>query len=183
MSHIFTEGGDGASEHSLADAVSNAIADAIKGHDFGGDHICNFVIVMDGYVFDGKKYRVKLRVLIYDFELAQEDYYHDLQKYEKERHKMDVREHYYAALMHGKRFSSKHDSFLEELRHELEKHHDIGHLDITMVAPQSVHDHLAQELGYQPNLKPVYPAPHTDLADPTLGPGSAGGHKDNDEAA
>ena len=175
MTHIFTEGGKGSSKLSLFDAVNNAMGDALKGHNFGGDHLCTFTIVMDGYEYDGKEYRVKLKVVIYDYELAHKDYYHALEKHRHEMEEQNVVGAYFMASHFAHIYHHHKNHFADRLKEVLEQEHNIPHMDtISYIAPDHVHQHLALEMGYDPQLVPVYPRPHTDLPEPTLGPGVAG---------
>jgi hypothetical protein len=186
MSHIFIEEGQGTSDKSLSAALANAMGDALGYHKFDGDHQCTISVVIDGYFFDGKTYRVKLRVVIFDHELAQEDLYHAV---EQQHHDQEEQEKfmgaYYAATLHAHLFTHHRDHLSHELKDMFEHHlAPSAHIDgFTLVAPQEFHDIAAQELGYTPGAAPVYPKAHTDLSDPTLGAGYHGSGSEDDKAA
>lgn len=182
MSHIFMEESSGSSEHSLADAINNAIGMALQSRKSDGDHMRSLTVVVDGYEFDGKKYRVKLRVIILDHELAYEDHNREIEKMrEHEKEPSHISGVYLAAAHASHSYHSRHDHFAERLKEVLEHtEHRHGIDEVRVVAPSEVHDHIERELGYAYTPQgPKYPKPHTDLAEPTLGPGSAGSSLDD----
>lgn len=175
MTHIFTEIGEGTSIKSLTDAIASAFGQALQSHNFGGDHLCSTSIVMDGYDFDGKTYRVRARVIIFDHTLAHDDIYKEIEKmHEKEDMQKHLMDDYYAAKMHEHQMHEKNNRLYELFHHMIEYHGHFVHLDnITMIAPREFLQTIALENGINPDLQPIYRQAHTDLASPTLGPGYA----------
>lgn len=176
MTHIFMDESDGVSGQSLSDAVANAIQSAFKHNIKGGGHKFSLTVIIDGWSFDGKRYRVHLRVAMFDHDLAHEDIYHEIEKERARREQLnrDMANHLYAAIYHKHSFRSSHDEFAEKLRDVLDIAHE-GPEYLTVVTDSKTHDHLMREVGYSPERKPVYPRAHTDLGEPSLGPGGGYG--------
>jgi hypothetical protein len=178
MSHIFTKYGEGDSDRSLTKAISNAFGDALESHDFGGDHLFSTTIIIEGYHFDGETYRVKIRVIIVDHQLAQEDLLKEITGSQKEATDNDemqknlIEEHYLA--MHLYHHSFDKNTHFYGLMHDMAEYHgSFEHLgDVTVIATEPVHHLVAKESGFEPILNPIYRQAHVDLATPTLGPGS-----------
>ena len=170
MTHIFAERGEGSSKESLSSAINDALSNALKDHNFNGDHQCFLSLVITGYHFDGKKYRVKLRVLIFDYELAQEDLYHQLEEQRSDTLKLQENHmnQFYAAVYYTHLYHSGMDNMLNMLKGSIETYNSGFDLrSVTIVSTEAFHNYLAQEFGVQPTLVPVTP-PHVDLPDPAL---------------
>lgn len=179
MSHIFIEESHGTSKKSLSNAIASAIQAGVKQHHFDGDHICSISIVIDGYEKIGEEFHVKLRVIIFDHELAREDYYKEIEKYSHAQHeKEDLMNHYYAASLHATETQLQSREFFDHMKHTLEDQMHFVHLDhIEMIAPEHVHMVIAKELGYESGWQPILSA-HIDLSGPSLGPGNNEGQAD-----
>ena len=185
MSHIFIESGEGSSDRSLTAAIANAFGKALQSHYFGGDHLCSTSIIIDGYDFDGKNYRVRVRVIIFDHELAKEDVYKEIEKtHEKEDMQRHLMDDYYAAMHMAMQTRHTHHHFHDLIHDMMDKIGHFDHLDqVTIIAPEPVHQQVALETGIDPTLTPVYRQAHIDLATPTLGPGSSSDSGKTDKAA
>jgi hypothetical protein len=185
MTHIFIENGEGSSDQSLTAAIANAFGKALQAHNFGGDHLCSTTILIDGYDFDGTTYRVKVKVIIFDHELAHEDIYKEIEKmHEKQDMQKHLMDDYYAA-MHLSSHMRHMDNHFHDMIHDMvEQYGHFDHLDnVSVIAPEPVHHLVAQEGGFEPYLTPVYRQAHVDLAAPTLGPGSSNDTGKTDKAA
>ena len=185
MSHTFTEEGRGRSEKSLTAAIANAFGNALKNHDFGGDHLCTTSIVIDGYDYDGKTYFVRVRVIIFDHELAKEDVYKEIKKLQEEQ---DIKQHliddYHAAMLYAHRLGEQHHYMRDVINQLMEQHGGVEHIDsMSVIAPHNVFQTMAHENGVDFDLQPIYRQAHVDMPTPTLGPGSASESGKTDKAA
>ena len=185
MSHIFAEDGEGESEDDLTMAITSAIQNALGQHKFSGDHLYSMSVMVVGYDFDGKKYHVKVKVFIFDFELAKEDYYKEIEKFAKQRHDQDdALHHYYMAVYGGQHRHHYHDEFFEQFRDNMDHINDVSHIhDIHLIASLDVHNQIAIDFGHHPELQTPLPRVHAALETLTLGPGHGSGSWDSDKAA
>ena len=184
MTHIFTEEAEVSSEDSLSAAVAKAFQSALKACVQDGDHAMSLTVVIEGYHFDGKNYTVKLRVIVFDHELAKEELYEELEKEYRQRFQEEQKlmDHMHAAFY--ARPAYHHDHVTEALEHSAENYGSLDHIDnVTFIAPQPFHDQMSREMGVDPDAKPAAPKPHVDIAEPALGPGSGGSHGDEGKQA
>ena len=185
MTHIFIESGEGSSDQSLTAAIASAFGQALQSHNFGGDHLCSTTILIEGYDYDGTTYRVKLKVIIFDNELAHEDIYKEIEKaHEKEDMKKNLLDDYYAATYMAHHIQHNAHYFHDLMHDMVERYGHFDHLeDVSIIAPEPVHNLLADENGFAQSLTPIYRQAHVDLATPTLGPGSSNDTGKADKAA
>jgi hypothetical protein len=166
MTHIFSEKGEGHSKESLSAAITQAFGSALRAHKFEGDHHCNVSMIVTGSHFDGKRYHVKLRVVIFDYELAHEDLYHQLEdqrKHDQELEQNHVNQ-FFAAVYYTHLYHAGMSNMLDMLKGSLEWHQgDLNLKSVTFISTENFHNYLAQEFGVQPTLIPVN-APALDKA-------------------
>jgi hypothetical protein len=142
---------------------------------------------MDGYDYDGKTYRVQMRVIIFDHTLAHDDIYKEIEKIHKddrEHQQKKIMDDYHAAQLHAQQIREKHNQLYEMMSDMIETSHAFSHLDtITLIAPHATLVHIAGENGFSPDLQPVYSQAKLDLSGPSLGPRSPVSDGTSDKAA
>jgi hypothetical protein len=170
----------GHSKHSLSEAIANAVGEAMGELHGDGDNQISLTVIVDGYEFDGKEYRVSVRVMMIDYTASQHELYEHLNN-----DAPNLANDMTAAIYAKRSFDANDDRLAHEMEHYLEDTFmDDGGIDsFTLIAHPFTHNHLEMEAGYferrdfHPQNDYKYDAP-----EPGLGGGASGGASNEDTA-
>ena len=189
MTHIIPGEGKGKSGHSLMEALVNAIAKAKSQVGIRGDHKTAMAVIIDGYDFNGEDYEVSVKISVVDFDLAQDDIYHenddDLE--ERREHSEEMSNAFYASsfgIIHHNPDAPDQDGIENVVEaklaeyEEIDAHSSIEQNGLKLYASNDVHDLLANEIMQMRQDKVM----KNDMPSLDLG-GGGGSSARTDEAA
>lgn len=181
MTHIFVEEGQATSRSSRIEAISKALSSALAHTQFSGDHRSKISLIIEGCSFKNGKYHASVELIIFDDDAGKEEEEDLLRQLindnnqEEEDVQKPMMDQYRAAVLNAQVLSRDYNHLQMIIMDVISQSGYPYSVDeLTVIARQSIHVAIGLELGYGLQTTPVFRQAHTDLHDPTLGPGTAG---------
>lgn len=181
MTQIEMEAATGRSKNNLMEAIADAFRQALAGR----NHRYSITLIIDGYEFNGEEFRANVRIILYDLDEDKEELYRHIEEEHQKRVEEEMINEMYAAFYNRALFPEE-DSVADQIKDAIDKLEETQPpQDVRVIATPEMHDRLEKETGYPLRYETArMPKPHTDLAEPALGPGGASSGKgDSDSRA
>jgi hypothetical protein len=182
--HVDSTDASGRSKNSLNEAIANAVGEALRDVSGQGDNQISLTVVVDGYEFDGKEYRVNVRVMVLDHTARQHELYEQL----KEDKAPDLANDMTAAIYGKRAFDAEDDDLANDMQEYLDDTY-LGYDDdrishFVIMAHPMTHNHLEMEAGYFERRDPEpSPSRQYDAPEPSLGGGGSSKGSSSEDAA